>query len=316
LAIPVVLVGLGWVGREIGRAALSFPDLQVVGAVDPDPSKAGKPLKEILECPAPEITVSEDPGEAFRNARGGVALHATFSHLDRVFREVEQMVKAGLHVVSTCEELSYPWIRYPQLAQKLDELASRNKVAVLGTGVNPGFVLDRLPATLAQVVGRVERVRGVRVVDASKRRPPLQKKCGAGLSDAEFDKGAEEGTVGHVGLMESAALAALGAGLEVDEVDESIEPVKVGGAIAGCRQLARAFHEGREVARLELTLQMGAENPHDEIEIVGEPPLKCIIPGGIAGDGATVWSVVHAAPVVLEELSPGLRNVLELPAGR
>jgi 4-hydroxy-tetrahydrodipicolinate reductase len=328
LAIPAVLVGLGWVGRAIGRAALSMPDLTIVGAVDPDPEKAGKTLGQILETAAPDITISEDPGDALRRAKGGVALHATFSHLDRVFRELEQMIKAGVHVVSTCEELAYPWIRYPQLAEKLDDLATRNKVAVLGTGVNPGFVLDRLPATLAQVVGRVERVQGVRIVNAAKRRPPLQKKCGAGLAEADFDRGTEDGTVGHVGLMESAALAALGAGLEVDEVDESIEPVRAKreiaghsvtvrpGDIAGCRQLARAFHDGREVARLTLELSLGAEDPHDEIEIIGEPPLKLQIAGGIDGDAATVWSVVHAAEVAVEELSPGLRNVLELPAGR
>jgi len=238
-----------------------------------------------------------------------------------------QALTAGLFVVSTCEELSYPWLRHPEIAERLDKLAQKRKLALLGTGVNPGFVMDRLPATVGAVCGRVDRVRVTRVVDSRSRRKQLQIKTGAGMNEEEFDRGVDEGALGHVGLMESAALAALGVGLEVDEVDESIDPVEADedmqgdgfrvpkGGIVGIHQVARAFYDGKEVANLDLTIALGAPQPRDEVELEGDPGIRVLIPGGTPGDKATAWTVVHAAPLV-HGSEPGLISVLDLPAGR
>jgi len=327
LATQVVLMGLGAIGRLIARAVLTKPDLEIVAAVDLDRQRVGRKLSDVLDAPAPDVTITPDAAAALRKAPHAVLLHATGSRLDRVEGELAQALSAGLAVVSTCEELSYPWLRHPEIAERLDRIAERRKVALLGTGVNPGFVLDRLPATLGNVVGRVDRVQARRVVDARTRRLQLQRKVGAGLNEEEFDRGVDDGTIGHVGLMESAALAALGVGLEVDEVDEDIDPVEADedvqgegftvprGGIVGVHQVARAFHDGKEVAHLELTIALGAPDPHDEIELVGDPGLKCVIPGGVPGDRATAWSVAHAAPLVAGA-EPGLITVLDLPAGR
>jgi 4-hydroxy-tetrahydrodipicolinate reductase len=327
LAIQVVLMGLGAIGRLIARAALSKAELEIVAAVDLDESRVGRKLSDVVDAPAPDVVIGSDAAAALGKAKGGVLLHATGSRLDGVEGELAQALSAGLSVVSTCEELSYPWLRHPEIAERLDRIAERRKVALLGTGVNPGFVLDRLPATLGNVVGRVDRVVASRVVDARTRRLQLQRKVGAGMNEEEFDRGVDDGTVGHVGLMESAALAALGVGLEVDEVDESIDPVEADedvsgegftvpkGGIVGVHQVARAFHDGKEVAHLELTIALGAPDPHDAIELVGEPPLKCVIPGGVPGDKATAWSTAHAA-ALLPGAEPGLITVLDLPAGR
>ena len=328
MAIQVVLMGLGAIGRGIARAALLKQELEIVAAIDLDPSRIGKKLADILDCPAPDITISDDAAAALKKAPGGVMLHATGSRLDRIEGELAQGLSAGLSVVSTCEELAYPWLRHPEIAERLDRIAERRKVALLGTGVNPGFVLDRLPATLGAVCGRIDRVRCLRIVDSRTRRAQLQRKVGAGLNEEEFDRGVDEGTIGHIGLMESAALAALGVGLEVDEVDESIDPIEAEedvagdgdlrvpkGGICGVHQIARAFHDGREVAHLELIIALGAENPRDEIELEGDPGLKCIIPGGTPGDKATAWAVVHAAPLV-QGADAGLITILDLPAGR
>jgi hypothetical protein len=328
LAIPVVLMGLGAIGRGIARAALAKPELEIVAAIDLDRSRVGRKLSDVLDCPAPDIVIGDDSAAALKRGAGGVLLHATGSRLDRVEGELAQALSAGLSVVSTCEELAYPWLRHPEIAERLDRIAERRKVALLGTGVNPGFVLDRLPATLGAVCGRIDRVKCLRIVDSRTRRGALQRKVGAGLNEEEFDRGVDEGAIGHVGLMESAALAALGVGLEVDEVDEAIDPVEAEadvsgegdlrvpkGGICGVRQVARAFHDGREVAHLELVIALGAEGPRDEIELEGDPGIKCIIPGGTQGDKATAWAVVHAAALV-HGAEPGLITVLDLPAGR
>src|SRR3954447_5742344 len=320
-------MGLGAIGRLIARAALAKPELEIVAALDLDQARVGKKLGDVIDAPAPDIVITSDANLALARGKGGVLFHSTGSRLDRVEGELAQGLTAGLSVVSTCEELSYPWLRNLEIAERLDRIAEKRKVSLLGTGVNPGFVLDRLPATLGSVVGRVDRVQALRIVDARSRRLQLQRKIGAGMNEEEFDRGVDDGTVGHIGLMESAALAALGVGLEVDEVDESIDPVEADedvsgegftvpkGGIVGVHQVARAFHDGKEIAHLELTIALGAPDARDEIELVGDPGLKCIIPGGVPGDRATAWSVVHAAPLV-SGAEPGLITVLDLPAGR
>jgi hypothetical protein len=228
-------------------------------------------------------------------------------------------------VASTCEELAYPWLRYEAAADALDRLCEKNDVAVVGTGVNPGFALDRLPAMLSQVTGRVRHVHCTRVVDAGTRRVALQRNIGAGLAEEEFEARVERGEVGHVGLAESAMLAALGCGLEVDELEEEIEPVLATrehasavpvkeGQVAGVRQVARGFGDDREVVRLELVVAVGAEHPRDEVGLDADPPLRLHVPGGIPGDEASAWAMVHAAEAL--PMLRGLVTVLDLPPGR
>jgi len=137
LAIKVALMGLGAIGRGIARCALQKPDLEIVAAIDLDPQRVGKKLADVVDAPCPDVTIGSDAAAEMRKAAGGVLLHATGSRLDRVEGELAQALTAGLSVVSTCEELSYPWLRHPEIAERLDKLAQKRKVALLGTGVNP-----------------------------------------------------------------------------------------------------------------------------------------------------------------------------------
>jgi 4-hydroxy-tetrahydrodipicolinate reductase len=321
-SIPVAVVGLGEIGRAIARGVLARPELRLVGAADPAAGVAGRALDELLGCAAGGLTAAADPGPALAEARGGVALVATASSFERVLPLVERAVRAGCSVVSTCEELAWPWLNHESRAGALDELCRAHDVAVVGTGVNPGFALDRLPAFLAQVTGAVRHVRGLRVVDLSRRRDALRRKAGVGLSEAAFQAADERGEVGHVGLAESAAMAAAGCGLEVDEVEEELAPLLAEedghgvwrGQVAGVQQVARAFSGGREVVRLELQLVLGADDPRDEVELDADPPLRAVVPGGIPGEAATAHAAVHAALAITA--LQGLVSVLDLPAGR
>jgi hypothetical protein len=320
-------MGLGDIGQAIARAVLARPELRLVGAVDRLPALAGRKLADVLSAPAPDLSVAADVAAALRAAKGGVLLHAAGSRLEEVLPTLEAAARAGVSVVSTCEELAWPWLRDEAAAEALDRLCEQHNVAVLGTGVNPGFVLDRLAAVLGQVAGTVRHLRGTRVVDAARRRPALQRKIGAGLTEDAFHEAAERGEVGHAGLAESAALAATGLGLPVDEVDEELVPLVAQedgpegaavpvrrGQVAGVHQTARVFADEREVVRLELSIAIGAEDPHDELTLDADPPVRLVIPGGIAGDAATVAAVVNAVSAVTE--LRGLVTVLDLPAGR
>lgn len=320
--IPVVVMGLGEVGRAIARRVLTRPELRLVAAVDPAKGIAGRTLDDLLGVPAGGLLVAPDAAKPLAAARGGVAILATTSSFDKALPSIQQAVRAGCSVVSTCEELAWPWLHHEAEAEALDALCEANDVAVVGTGINPGFSLDRLPAFLAQVAGEVRHVRGLRVVDLAKRRDALRKKAGVGLSEAAFEAADERGEVGHVGLSESAALAAAGCGLEVDEVEEELTPLVAEedghgvkqGQVAGVQQVARAFWEGREVVRLEVIFALGVDHPRDEVELDADPPLRAVVPGGIPGEAATVHAVVHAALAVTER--HGLITVLDLPAGR
>src|SRR3990172_9417004 len=173
-------MGLGEIGQAIAVAAAARPGLDLIGAIDRNGDMAGRKLADVLGVPCPDLRVASDPEALLRAARGGVLLHAAGSRFEAVLPELERAVRAGVSVVSTCEELAWPWLRSEEAADALDRLCEEQNVAVLGTGVNPGFVLDRLPAFLGQVTGAVRHVRGLRVVDAARRRAALQRKIGAG----------------------------------------------------------------------------------------------------------------------------------------
>jgi hypothetical protein len=323
--VPVVVVGLGAIGREIARAALQSEEVTLVGVVDTHPALVGTPL-DALGVPS-DLRVQSTLGRRTPRARPPVVLHATGSSLPAVAEQLLAALHEGHPVVSTCEELSFPWVRHPELATRLERAAQRAGVALLGTGVNPGFVLDRLAATLGQAMGPVRHVLARRVVDARTRREALQRKIGAGLTEEEFDALAAEGRVGHVGLLESAALCAVGLGLDVDDYEEELAPIIAeedirGGAfavargrVAGSMQTVVGLQDGQERVRLELTLALGAEPAGDHLEIESDSRLTLDIPGGVPGDAATAQLVVHAAPRMVAAES-GLLTVLDLPAGR
>ena len=321
--IPVVIQGLGSIGRAIARAALETPELRIVAAVDP--AHAGARLRDLVGAGAPDLEVLADPAKAYALARGGAVLHATSSLFEEVAPQLERAVDAGLHVVSTCEELAMPWLRNDELADRLDARCERKGVAVVGVGVNPGFVLDRLPAFLSLATGPVRHVRALRVVDTSTRREQLQRRVGAGLEEDEFHEAWERGQVGHVGLAESAALVAKGCGFDIDEFEDECDPVIAdrdvdaaipvkAGRVAGASQVVRGFQDDVERVRLELVAAAGIENPRDEVELDANPPIRLTIHGGLSGDLATAWTVVNAVSALTER--HGLLTVLDLPAGR
>jgi 4-hydroxy-tetrahydrodipicolinate reductase len=235
-----------------------------------------------------------------------------------------ECLRMGAHVVSTCEELAYPFRKHPELSAHLDRCARDNKVALLGVGVNPGFAMDKLVLTLASVCHQVTRVEVHRVVDASRRRLPLQRKVGAGLTVEEFNANVATGAIKHHGLPESLAMIADALGAPVERIEETIEPVIAtqharfesieipAGRVLGVHQVARGLRDGSASVSLELHMYLGAAEPTDTIRIHGVPDMNLQIPGGIHGDLATTAVVVNCIPAVLEA-RPGLRTAKDIP---
>jgi 4-hydroxy-tetrahydrodipicolinate reductase len=312
--IRTVIFGLGAIGTGIGTLAASRADLDLVCGIDSSPDKAGRPLADLLGGDASaDALVFADANTALKELRPQVVLHATGSYLPDVQDQLIACARAGANVVSTCEELSYPWERYPGLAKELDREARSNSVTLLGTGVNPGFVMDALAVALSAVCQSVERVTLTRVVDVAQRRIQLQQKVGMGLTIDDFRARVSAGKFGHVGLPESCWMLAAGLGWSLDSLDETIEPVAgEGGRAAGMRQTATGMSRGRTVIEATVQMSAGADRPRDEITIGGTPPVRMTIEGGVQGDMATSAIVVNAIGRVVD-CAPGLVTMLDLP---
>jgi len=315
-----LLFGIGAIGIGIGRLAVQRDDIELVAAVDSAPDKAGQSVYEALgvEPPqgAPDVRIEADAELALADAKPDVVLHATGSYLQDVLSQFIACAKAGANVVSTCEELCYPWNRHPELAKQLDSEAKASGVTVLGTGVNPGFVMDTLAVTMTGVCHSVESIRLKRIVDVGTRRIQLQRKVGVGIPVEEFREKAAAGRFGHVGLKESCWMLAAGLGWQLDSLEETLEPYPgPEGNAAGQLQTAIGTMRGKQVIEAVVQMSAGADDPRDEIEIDGVPPIHFVIEGGIAGDQATAGVILNAVPLVIES-KPGLVTMLDLPVLR
>ncbi|MGQ9514761.1 MAG: NAD(P)H-dependent amine dehydrogenase family protein [Thermoproteota archaeon] len=322
--VRIVQYGLGSIGCGIARQILKLPSYRLVGAIDIDPQKIGRDVGEVLGIGKKlNLTVSGN-ASLLKRSKAQLVLHTTSSHLSSVHQQLFEAIEAGCSVISTCEELVYPRAKSPKLAQQIDRFARKKGVAVLGIGVNPGFVMDTLPLYLTSVCKSVSRVKARRIVDASKRRLPLQRKIGASLSVEEFEDRVRAGTIGHVGLIESARMISDSLGWKLDSLSEIIEPVVADervetqfltvekGKVAGIKQVARGMKAGEELINLELQMYVGAKEPQDSVLIDGDPPIDMVIRGGIHGDSATIAIVVNSIPRVLAS-EPGLLTTCNLP---
>ncbi len=326
--IRVIQYGLGPIGCATALALLDKSDIEIAGAVDIAPELVGKDLGEVLGIPRKlDIPVTDDPGALFRRARAHIVAHTTRSFFRDVYDQLEQAAAAGLDVVSSTEELLFPQLRNPNLAAKLDRAARKNRSTILGTGVNPGFVMDTLALVMTGVCRNVRSVKMTRRVDAANRRESLQRKVGAGMIPGEFRLLNKQGRLGHIGLMESMFLVAHGLGWQLSETREKVEPVIAEqklvtkyftvdpGRVAGIKHTACGLCDGRKVIEMDLRLYIGAPDPADSIEIDGDPCVSLTMQGGIDGDIATVASLVNAIPNVIAA-PPGLKTVLDLPIPR
>lgn len=322
--IRVIQYGVGPIGAGIVRLLLERPGMRLVGAIDIDPAKVGQDLGRLVGAAREIGVVVSDRAKQVLASKADVVVHTTSSYLTDVADQLFECLEAGLHVISTCEELAYPFRKHAELSAQLDRAAREHGVALLATGVNPGFAMDKLVLTLATVCQQVTGVKVHRVVDASKRRLPLQKKIGAGMTVEEFRAQVAAGKIKHHGLPESAAMLADTLGLRVETITEIIAPVVAServkteylevlpGQVAGVCQIARGVAAGEECVRLELEMYVGAKEPVDEIILRGRPDLTLRVPGGIHGDLATAAVVVNCIPALLEA-APGLRTVRDIP---
>jgi hypothetical protein len=323
--IRVMHVGLGPIGAGVVRQVADRKGFRIVGAADIDPAKAGRDLGEVAGVGrALRVKVTSDVRKGIKAAKPDAVVLCTSSSLKQVLPQMEAILKLRVPIVSTTEELAYPTKAHLKYARVIHQLAKKSKVAVLGTGVNPGFVMDALPITLTGVCERVQALRIDRVQDARIRRLPFQQKIGAGLTPEQFQKKVDDGSVRHVGLAESVSMIADALGWKLDRITDEIVP-KIAtetvaseflavdpGYVCGLVQDGVGYRDGVPVITLHMEAYLGAPESFDSVEITGTPALRMKIDGGVHGDIATASIVVNSLPKILD-VAPGLHTMRDMP---
>ena len=323
--IKVMHFGLGPIGAAIVKQVAQRPGFTIIGGVDIDPAKIERDLGDVVGLPRRlGVKVAGDGAKALKRAKPDVVILCTGSSIKGVLPQVETILKSKTPIVSTTEELSYPGYTHIRQARQIHQLAKKAKVAVLGTGVNPGFVMDALPIALTAVCERVERIVVNRVQDARIRRLPFQQKIGAGLTTEQFQKKVDDGSVRHVGMTESIAMIADSLGWTLDRIADDIQPKLASvtisseylavdpGYVCGIIQDGIGYRKGEPVIKLHMEAYLGSPETYDSVDIEGLPSLSMRIAGGIHGDVATASIIVNSIPKVLSA-APGLHTMRDLP---
>ncbi len=325
MAIRVMFMGLGPIGCAVVKQVAARKGFKIVGAIDVDPAKVGKDLGDVAGLGRKlRVKVSADVKAAIKAGKPDVVAHCTVSSIKAAMPQIEAILAARVPVVSSTEELSYPWRANRASAKKIDEMAKKAKVAVLGTGVNPGFAMDALPIVLTGICQDVQKVQVDRIQDASIRRLPFQKKIGATLTPEQFADLVRTKAVRHVGLTESVSMLADALGFKIDRITDEIQP-KIAtettksqfltvepGQVCGLVQDGVGYRGQEAVITLHMEAYLGAPETYDEVRIEGSPNLRVRAIGGYHGDIATASILVNSLPKVIDA-KPGLHTMRTLP---
>ncbi len=323
--IRAIIYGIGPIGERIAKVILEKKGVRIVGAIDIARDKVGKDLGDVIGIGRRlGVVITDDPGSLFAKVKADVALIATTSYIKTVYQQVVKCIEAGIDVISTSEELAYPWIKEPQLASEIDGLAKKHGVTVLSTGINPGYFLDTLPIMLTGLCRDVRRIEATRAVPTKARRATFQRKIGTGMLPEEFKDKLERGEItGHIGFTESIAMTAAALGWKLDEIRElPPEPViaeeevettytKVKpGQMLGYVAVAEGVKNGEVVIRYKLIMHAGVREGYQEYVIEGVPNIHVRM-SEIEGDWETAHVVVNMIPKVINA-KPGLLTMKDL----
>ncbi len=329
--IKVAVWGTGMMGQGLLGYILDRPkQVELIGAIDIDPRKQGVTVGELVgrECP---VAITDD-FESVLALKPDVVCVLTASNLAEIAQPVEAAVRAGADVIGIAETLSYPWASDPEWAERFDALAREHGVSILGTGINPGFVLDALPIALSSVCLHIDRIEASRINDLSPFGPTVMASQGVGTTVEEFERGVADGSiVGHIGFQESINLIARAFGWTIDRIEETRAPIvtavpretpciKVAaGDVCGCHHIGWGY-SGDEL-KIELVhpqqIRPEAEGQEtgDYIKVIGEPAISLAIQPEIPGGKGTYASVGNYLPLI-GAARPGIVTVVDMPLPR
>jgi 4-hydroxy-tetrahydrodipicolinate reductase len=325
----VIQVGLGPMGQIIAKLLMTRDNINLIAGVDIAPHLIGKRLGDILNLPnIPDIIVESELSSILSGKQViDVVVIATASSMERVAPLIKQAVEAGCNVISICEELSFPLTTHPKLSDELKNLALKNNVSIVGTGINPGYLMDLLPIVLTAPCQHVESIKITRMMNSARRREPFQRKIGTGLTPNEFRQKIDEKEItGHVGLTESIHMIVAALGFDFDEIKEfppkgiiaekefttSYGDVVKKGDVCGLKSTAVARKNEKDLVYLDFLAYAGDHEEYDSVIIEGTPKIEQKIIGGVHGDLGTSAMVANLIPKIYYT-DPGLYTMIDLP---
>ncbi len=314
----VVLIGIGEIAKRVIEGTKYKKSLKIKGAVDIDDKKIGRTLTEITGINGYEnIIVKKELPEVVNDEKDAILIHMTKSRIPDIKKDLLSLIDFKRPIITTSEEMTDPYLKHPEDAEEIDRKCKDNNVTILPCGINPGYLMDFLPAFFSGVFKKIEKIEIIRINNASKRRYPLQKKIGSGLKSEEFYERWKKGEIGHVGLAESGSILCKCLGLKIEKFEEKCNPkiakenikteyfdVKAGECCGILHNVKIETQEGIEIS-LFLEMSLDAEDTRDEIFIKGEPELRLKIEKGTPGDEATANVVLNWINKV-EKLPPGI----------
>jgi 4-hydroxy-tetrahydrodipicolinate reductase len=320
-------------GSGMADMLLKKKGVEIVGAVGRG-SKVGKSMYDFIKTERgdrPDVIIGT-PEDVIKEGAADVVLAATDSFTKTAFERLKFILEKKINVVSSAEEMAYPMAQSPEEAKKLDEIAKANGVSILGTGINPGLIMDLLVVTMTGCCEEVDHILARRVNSLSPFGPAVMEEQGIGITKEEFEEGVRTGHLsGHVGFHESIHMVADAIGWDVEKVTTSMEPIMTdvdrkspygfakAGNVAGCAMKGFGYVDGELKIEMDHPQQIEPEQvgvqTGDYVIIKGTPNINMVnspeVPGGIG----TIAMCVNMIPHIINA-RPGLKTMLDLPVPR
>jgi len=331
--IKVIIWGYGAMGRGMADMLMDKKGVDIVGVIDLDKTIVGKPFNHVIGRPGmPGVCIRSDAMKVLSEQKADVVLLATDSFVKGAFDKIMTVVSYGMNVISTAEEMAYPKAGYPEESKAMDEAAKANGVSVLGTGINPGFIMDLLVVALSGVMKDVTKIEAGRVNSLSPFGPAVMHEQGVGLTPEQYVNRKADGTLaGHVGFRESVHMIADALGIPIDRFESEMEPIITdkdrkslygqakAGTLAGIRMTGRGISKGKTVIDMvhpqQIEPQVAGIATEDTIRLSGHPSVNMSISPEIDGGLGTIAMCVNMIPHVINA-RPGLRTMIDLPVPR
>jgi 4-hydroxy-tetrahydrodipicolinate reductase len=332
--VKIAIWGFGAMGSGMARMLLTKKGIEVVGVCDRDETRVGKDMYEVLGVERgdkKEVIISENI-DTVLDQDVDLCLLATDSYTAKAFPRLKLALEKKVNVISTAEEMAFPQAQNPELAIEIDRIAKENGVSVLGTGINPGMIMDLLVVCLTGCMTEVEHIEAKRVNSLSPFGPAVMEEQGVGIPVDEFNKGVEDGTMaGHVGFAESIAMIGDAIGWEVEKFEQQMKPIitnvdrtspygfAAAGDVAGVNMTGQGYVDGEVKIDMihpqQIEPEMEGTFTGDYIKIKGSPEVNMSINPEVDGGLGTIAMCVNMIPQVINS-HPGLKTMLDLPVPR
>lgn len=332
--IKVLIWGFGAMGKGMAEMLYHKKGVEIVGVCDLNPELVGKEMFEVLNRTpnGPEIKISNNIDQLLETSKADVCLLATDSFVKGAYDKIIKIVTRGMNCISTAEEMAYPKSHEPKLAQQMDTIAKAHGVTILGTGINPGFIMDLLVVALSGVMADVKHIEAKRVNSLSPFGPAVMHEQGVGITLDEYHTRMQDGSLaGHVGFKESVDMIADALGVKLDGFNQQMEPIVTSidrkstygeakaNTLAGINMTGQGLVSGNVFINMihpqQIEPEMEGTHTGDYINIQGTPPVHMAITPEIDGGIGTIAMCVNMIPHVINA-KPGLKTMIDLPVPR